>query len=120
MNKQEAKRKVEAGEIQIENDARDRLELLREVLNSSVSGRRYFYSYNDWRDEPFPNLPIIKLSEITEEEVVWQQLGRDGEWYVVSGQFRIKPQPDYTNEIEALQNKAKENNEKVVIVFEKL
>ena len=33
--------------------------------------------------------------------------------------IRIKPQPDYTNEIEALQNKAKENGQKVVIVFEK-
>lgn len=32
--------------------------------------------------------------------------------------FRIKPTPDYSKEIEALQNKAKENNQKVSIIFE--
>lgn len=34
--------------------------------------------------------------------------------------FRIKPSPDYSKEIEALQNKAKENGQKVTVKFEKL
>jgi len=120
MNKQEVKRLLEAGEIQIENDAPDKLELLREITNYNWSGNRKFYIKNDFEDEPLNNIPIIKLSEITDEEVVWQMLGADDIWYDVPYYCRIKPQTDYANEIEALQNKAKENGEKVVIVFEKL
>jgi len=38
---------------------------------------------------------------------------------VFSGyEYRIKPKPDYTAEIEALENKAKENGQKVIIKFE--
>jgi len=44
----------------------------------------------------------------------WTQLG-DG-----SSKIRIKPQPNYDKEIEALQQKAKENGMKVIINFEKL
>ena len=33
-------------------------------------------------------------------------------------EYRIKPQPDYTKEIEALEQKAKENGQKVIIKFE--
>jgi hypothetical protein len=40
--------------------------------------------------------------------------------YPFEQEFRIKPQPDYTAEIEALQQKAKENGMKVTINFEKL
>lgn len=43
-----------------------------------------------------------------------------GRWRDLSIPIRIKPQPDYTPEIEALQNKAKENGMKVTINFEKL
>jgi len=118
MNKQEAKRLLEAGEIQIENDAPDKLEVLKELFCWAEGGGEY-YIKDDWSGCSFKNLPIIKLSEITEEDVVYQFFF-GGEWCDIREQVRIKPQTDYTNEIEALQNKAKENNEKVVIVFEKL
>jgi len=36
------------------------------------------------------------------------------------GTIRLKPQPDYDKEIEALQLKAKENGMKCIINFEKI
>ncbi len=117
MTKEEVKKRLELGTIQIENDAPDSLELLKELGGDWISGGSMYYIANDCQDVTFQNLPIIKLSEI-EEEVQWQYL-LDDKWHDVSGQYRIKPQPDYTNEIEVLQNKAKENGQKVVIVFEK-
>jgi len=43
-------------------------------------------------------------------------------WYdcLVDGEYRLKPQPNYQKEIEALQQKAKENGMKVIINFEKI
>jgi len=50
------------------------------------------------------------------------QIFTNGEWKDCNWQFpyRIKPKPDYSKEIEALQAKAKENGMKVTINFEKL
>jgi len=44
------------------------------------------------------------------------------EWIDCIGdrKYRLKPQPNYDKEIEALQQKAKENGMKVIIKFEKL
>jgi hypothetical protein len=64
-----------------------------------------------------------------EVEKVWdvsemQYLSKlTNEWIDCTGEnskFRFKPQPDYSKEIEALQNKAIENGMKVTINFEKL
>lgn len=46
----------------------------------------------------------------------------DGNWSDCTSEreYRLKPQPNYSQEIEALQNKAKENGMKAVITFEKL
>lgn len=47
----------------------------------------------------------------------------DGEWFDVPNknlEYRLKPKPDYSKEIEALQTKAKENGMSVIIKFEKL
>jgi len=72
----------------------------------------------------------IFLEACGEEEVekVWkgselQFKNKDGEWIdctLEKHEFRLKPQPNYSQEIEALQQKAKENGMKAVITFEKL
>jgi len=43
-------------------------------------------------------------------------------WYdcLVDGEYRLKPKPNYQKEIEALQQKAKENGMNVIINFEKI
>jgi hypothetical protein len=67
--------------------------------------------------------------EACEEEVgkVWK--GSEMQWKRGNGlwencflenEYRLKPQPNYSQEIEALQQKAKENGMKAVITFEKL
>lgn len=59
------------------------------------------------------------LAEFQTKKVDYQMFVA-GRWRDLSIPIRIKPQPDYTPEIEALQNKAKENGMKVTINFEKL
>jgi hypothetical protein len=50
------------------------------------------------------------------------QFELDGKWYDSSQEYkiRVKTHPDYTAEIEALERKAKENGQKVIIKFEEL
>jgi len=63
-----------------------------------------------------------------EVEKVWDseelEYSMDGENWIglefTGIKYRIKPQPNYSIEIEALQQKAKENGMKVIINFEKL
>jgi hypothetical protein len=61
-----------------------------------------------------------------EVEKVWDasemQYSIGYEWFdfLETVKIRLKPQPDYSQEIEALQQKAKENGMKAVITFEKL
>ncbi len=117
MYKEEVKKRLEEGTIQIENDAPDRLELLRELINWT-NGYYNYYILEGCLTDKFKDKPIIKLSDIEEEQ--WQISTNSKDWYDVGYKCRIKPQPNYTNEIKALQNKAKENGQKVVIVFEKL
>ncbi len=61
------------------------------------------------------------------KEKVWK--GSEMQWNRGNGlwetcfnknEYRIKPQPDYAAEIEALQQKAKENGLKITVLFEKL
>jgi hypothetical protein len=51
-----------------------------------------------------------------------QIMSYNGKWVDCSKQttYRLKPQSNYSQEIEALQQKAKENGMKAVITFEKL
>lgn len=62
-----------------------------------------------------------------EVEKVWkseemQSLSSDGIWIDCIGgrKFRFKPQPDYSKEIEALKQKAKENGMSVELIWSKL
>ncbi len=122
MKKQEAIDLLKAGKIQIENDCKDRLELLKELTGwKYLEGSNMFYKLdNNMRNKPFPDLPIIKLSEIEEdEEEVWQVWnGRN--WDDLKYKCRLKPKPNYGQEIQALQEKAKENGMRAVVTFEKL
>ena len=66
-------------------------------------------------------------TEVSEQEFLaefgkkpqYQYLDND-EWIDVKHPIRIKPTPDYSKEIEALQQKAKENGMNVIINFEKI
>jgi len=55
-----------------------------------------------------------------EVEKVEYQVWVCDEWKDTELIIRLKPQPNYSQEIEALQTKAKENGMKAVITFEKL
>ena len=62
------------------------------------------------------------LAEFGKPKPIIQTRIKDGEWVDVIWQehYRIKPTPDYSPEIEALQQKAKKNGMSVIIKFEKL
>jgi len=69
--------------------------------------------------EIFDAETFLMACDSWEEEVKYEIF--DGlNWHEVMGQIRIKPQPDYDKEIEALQLKAKENGMKCIINFEKI
>jgi len=59
------------------------------------------------------------LAEFGKPKVEYQFFANEM-WFDVEFPIRIKPTPDYSKEIEALQAKAKENGMKVTINFEKL
>lgn len=139
MKKEEAKVKYQAGEIQICYDV-DNIDLLREVADHrfpSIPKGYYMNKSGRHKDYgPYDNLPIVNISEIieseseseSEEEVVWLQ--RDMQWFdgekwvdcqgVANHKYRLKPKPDYEEEIIALQTKAIKNGMKAVITFKKL
>jgi len=61
----------------------------------------------------------INLSEITDdEEIVYQFKDFDNVWKDFLFEVRIKPKPDFSKELEALNKKANENNMKVIVTFE--
>ena len=62
------------------------------------------------------------LAEFGKPKPIFQYMDYNGKWIDCTDQnkIRIKPTPDYSPEIEALQEKAKENGMKVTINFEKL
>ena len=67
-----------------------------------------------------PNRKPIYLSEITDDEdIVYQWKTESGNWIDIQSEIRIKPKPDFSNELEALNKKANENNMKVIVTFEK-
>jgi hypothetical protein len=72
----------------------------------------YSLEYTEVCDQEF-------LAEFQTKKIEYQMFVA-GRWRDLSVPIRIKPQPDYTPEIDALQNKAKENEMKVIIKFEKL
>jgi len=69
--------------------------------------------------ETFDAEIFLKACDSWEEEVKYEYCLM-GEWREIVYPIRIKPQPDYDKEIEALQLKAKENGMKCVINFEKI
>ena len=111
----EAKQLVKNGTHQIHNDC-DKVELLNEVLdNHSITGIHKYYSNTMCRNSTF-NKKTIKLSEI-EEDVIKYQFFYCNEWIDITRPVRIKPEPDFSKEIEALQKKAKEAGMKIEINF---
>lgn len=129
MTKEEAKQKYKVGEIQIYCDV-ENIELLRYVIESKdgILFLNHFYRTVDGiklaYDTANCHKPTVNLSEI-EDEVVWlgseMQFFKNGKWIDCEfDKYRLKPKPNYTSEIEALQAKAKENGMKAVITFEKL
>ncbi len=61
----------------------------------------------------------IYISEITEdEEEIVYQMQIANEWFDCNIPIRIKPKPDFSKELEALNKKAKDNNMKVIVTFE--
>jgi len=86
------------------------------VTNYSISAIK-----NDKMElyETFNAEIFLRACDSWEEEVEYEYF--DGlNWHEVMHPVRIKPQPDYDKEIEALQFKAKENGMKCVINFEKI
>ena len=56
----------------------------------------------------------ISISEITDDEAIVYQMQVCDEWRDCVRPIRIKPKPDFSNELEAL----KENIMKVIVTFE--
>jgi len=69
--------------------------------------------------ETFDAEIFLKACDSWEEEVKYE-IFACGRWIDAEYKVRIKPQPDYSKEIEALQLKAKENGMKCIINFEKI
>jgi len=69
--------------------------------------------------ETFDAEIFLRACDSWEDEVKYEYF--DGlNWCEVMHPVRIKPQPNYSKEIEALQLKAKENGMKCIINFEKI
>jgi len=92
------------------------------VTNLSNTGNKNREVYETFDAEIF-----LRACDSWEEEKIWkgselQHKNINGKWVSCSfdTEFRIKPQPNYTKEIEALQLKAKENGMKCIINFEKI
>ena len=126
MNKEEAKKLVQAGTHQIHNDC-DNMELLIEMFYNMLPKGYAYYTMDFIGDEPFERLKTIKLSEITEKPNEW--LGSEMEcfdeinnkWQCCFGRkYRLKPKPNFDEEIKVLQEKAKQHGMKAIITFEKL
>jgi len=62
---------------------------------------------------------FLKACDIEVEKPIMQVwLGE--KWVDYIGKYRLKTQPDYSKEIDSLQEKAKENGMKAIITFEKI
>ena len=100
-----------------------------EAVNNAIYNVLYSYVLSDNGNFVFSN-NLGKHTEVSESEflaefgkpkVIFQYLHCD-KWldFPEQADVRIKPTPDYSKEIEALQAKAKENGMSVTINFEKL
>lgn len=78
-----------------------------------------WYSWHNLKDGYTEVSEAEFLAEFSKPKVEYQYF-EAGNWFDFGLPVRIKPTPDYSPEIEALQNKAKENGMKVTINFEKL
>ena len=93
----------------------------------SEVGVQFYSNVDDYNEihETF-NADIFLESCGVEFEKVWKgsemqiYLGNKWENCREDNKYRLKPQPNYDKEIEALQIKAKENGQSVTILFEKL
>ena len=124
MNKEEARKLVQASTHQIHNDCNN-LGLLRYIFYDGLFGGHAYYSRNSVNNEPFISLKIIKLSEIEEEPKEW--LGSDMDFWCeferkwkpcLKLKYRLKPKSNFDLEIKALQEKAKQHGMNVNITFE--
>ena len=128
MNKEEAKQKFKADEIQIHFDDERKLELLREVVAQNVNGTLEYYKINNCNDSPFSNLPIIKISEITEDieelDSSDYEYWMGEKWYPYAGsavtKIRKCQQPTYSKEIAELQELAKKDGYIINFKIEKI
>jgi len=84
------------------------------VTNLSTTGNKKREVYETFDAEIF-----LKACDSWEDEVKYEYCFM-GEWREITYPVRLKPQPDYDKEIEALQLKAKENGMKCIINFEKI
>ena len=98
-----------------------------ETYNDAIYQILYKYVKSDNGNFLFSN-NLGKFTEVSEAEFLAElgkpkveyQIFMNNIWYDLYYPIRIKPTPDYSKEIEALQAKAKENGMSVIIKFEKL
>jgi len=88
---------------------------------SGFHGVNIYSEVDDYSEvyETFDAEIFLRACDSWDEEVQYEYY-YDGKWYELKYPIRIKPQPNYDKEIEALQLKAKENGMKCVINFEKI
>jgi len=67
---------------------------------------------DSWEDEKVLNISDFEF--YNENKKVWQDIN------IIDCKVRLKPKPDYSKEIKALQLKAKDNGMKCIINFEKI
>lgn len=145
MNKEIAKHKMKDGLIQIEFNDKSKSNLLNYLVNKNgFYLENKYYKLNGTTmlsmNSKWSNIDVVKISDITEDssemehtemdeifsvgDFQYREIGSD-KWNdfinpSLSVEYRLKQKPDYNKEIEALQLKAKENGQKVVILFETL
>lgn len=147
--KKEARKLVLAGTHQVENDKVagllsyiiDNKYLKEQSLCFFRFKKNMFTLENDyeWQIGGFENLETIKLSQIIDEKAKivneepkpkkmtfkytdLQYKSKQGEWVNIeaNGDYEMRLKPDYSKEIEALEKKAAEYGEKVIINFKSI
>lgn len=102
------------------NNIRDKLGSISNLDKKEVLSReRKVYEYFD--KDIFLKACDIEVENVWKaSELQFRPIGED--WRDHSGryEFRLKPQPDYSKEIESLQEKAKMNGMKVELIWSKL
>ena len=106
MKLSKAKELIENGTHYIDNDIEK--EFSEELIRLSDSK----YNQKKHRD-------VLFTSEITDdEEIQYQVKDCKGNWRDTFGEYRIKPKPDFSKELEALHTKAKELGLEIVVDIE--